>query len=161
MRRNAAAFVLLALALAPAVTVAQDSVQAATPSVASVDSATFRRPVSPMGAFWRSFLLPGWGQAKLNRKLSGGIFIAFEGLTLGMALKTNHQLGYLQRTGDPSVEAKKQELEDWLTLLVFNHLMAGLEAYVSAHFWDFPGDLSFQAGPGGAGVSLSVPLPQP
>jgi len=113
-----------------------------------------------MGAFWRSFLLPGWGQAKLNRKLTGGIFIAFEGLTLGMALKTNHQLGYLKRTGDAAVDAKKQELEDWLTLLVFNHLMSGLEAYVSAHLWDFPGDLSFQAVPGGGGITVSVPLPR-
>jgi len=158
--RCLAGVLLVSVAVCPGVTAAQDTAAAVVPAPQTVDSAAMRRPVSPMGAFWRSFLLPGWGQAKLNRKLTGGIFIAFEGLTLGMALKTNHQLGYLKRTGDAAVDAKKQELEDWLTLLVFNHLMSGLEAYVSAHLWDFPGDLSFQAVPGGGGITVSVPLPR-
>ena len=43
-------------------------------------------------------------------------------------------------------------------LLVFNHLFAGLEAYVSAHLADFPGDLRFQAVPGGVGGTVSVPF---
>ena len=33
----------------------------------------------------------------------------------------------------------------------FNHVFAGLEAYVSAHLADFPGDLQLQATPGGVG----------
>ena len=47
----------------------------------------------------------------------------------------------------------------WLVLLAFNHLFAGLEAYVAAHLADFPGDLRFEAVPGGVGASLSFPLP--
>ena len=38
-----------------------------------------------------------------------------------------------------------------LVLLAFNHLFAGLEAYVSGHLSDCPGDLTLQAVPGGAG----------
>ena len=43
-------------------------------------------------------------------------------------------------------------------LLAFNHVFAGLEAYVGAHLADFPGDLQIRAIPGGVGASVSVPL---
>ena len=117
-----------------------------------------RSYISPLGAFWRSFLLPGWGQARLNRKLTGGIFIAWEGLTLGMSLKTRQELRYLRRNNSSRGDAKRQEHEDWLVLLGFNHLFSGLEAYVSAHLDDFPGDLQIQAVPGGFGASVSLPI---
>jgi hypothetical protein len=110
-----------------------------------------------MGAFFRSLLIPGWGQAKLNRKLTGGIFVAWEGVTLGMTLKTSHELNYLRRTGSGRVSVKEQEKEDWIVLLAFNHLLSALEAYVSAHLWDFPDDLELRAVPGGVGGQLSLP----
>ncbi len=131
------------------------------PPAAQQDTTGPKRPVSPMGAFFRSLLVPGWGQAKLDRKLTGGIFILWEGVTLGMSIKASHELGYLERTNSSRVESKKQELEDWLTLLVFNHLFAGLEAYVSAHLWDFPGDIKLRALPDGIGGHVSIPLPRP
>ena len=124
---------------------------------APLDSATFR-PISPINAFWRSFLLPGWGQARLNRKLTGGLFIAWEGVTLGMSLKTRHELAYLRRTNSGRADDKRREHEDWIVLLAFNHLFAGLEAYVGAHLADFPGDLNIQAVPGGVGASVSLPI---
>ncbi len=102
-------------------------------------------------------LIPGWGQAKLGRKLTGGIFVAWRGVTLGMTLKTSHELSYLERTGSGRVAAKRSEREDWLILLAFNHLMSGLEAYVSAHLWDFPQDLSVRAVPGGLVGQVSLP----
>jgi hypothetical protein len=119
---------------------------------------TLVRPISPMGAFWRSFLIPGWGQARLDRKLTGGIFVAWEGVTLGMSLKTRHELAYLRRNDSERAEDKRREHEDWIVLLVFNHLFAGLEAYVSAHLADFPDDLRFQAVPGGVAATISVPF---
>jgi hypothetical protein len=121
------------------------------------DSAGFVR-ISPINAFWRSFLLPGWGQARLNRKLTGGIFVAWEGVTLGMSLKTRHELAYLRRTRSARGDNKRREHEDWIVLLAFNHLFAGLEAYVGAHLTDFPGDLKIRAVPGGLGASVSVPI---
>ena len=117
-----------------------------------------RQYISPMNAFWRSFLIPGWGQARLNRKLTGGLFLAWEGVTLGMSLKTRRELEYLRRTGSARGDSKRQEHEDWLVLLGFNHLLAGLEAYVSAHLADFPGDLRIEAVPGGMGAAVSVPI---
>ena len=137
---------------------AQDSVAVDAAAAGPQATDSVFRPVSPMGAFWRSFLLPGWGQARLNRKLTGGIFVAWEGVTLGMSLKTRHELAYLRRTNSARAETKRREHEDWIVLLVFNHLFAGLEAYVSAHLADFPGDLRLQAVPGGVGGTVSVPF---
>jgi len=127
---------------------------------ATTDSLT-RRYISPSAALWRSLLLPGWGQARLNRKLTAGLFIAWEGVTLGMSLKTLHELEYLRRTNSARADDKRQEHEDWVVLLGFNHVLAGLEAYISAHLADFPGDLHLEAVPGGAGAAVSVPLRLP
>jgi hypothetical protein len=124
--------------------------------VKTVDSLALR--TSPMNALWRSFLLPGWGQAKLGRKLTAGIFIAWEGATLGMSVKTRQELAYLRRTNSARAEDKRREHEDWVVLLAFNHVLAGLEAYVSGHLVDFPGDLKLQAMPGGFGASMTVPI---
>ena len=87
-----------------------------------------------------------------------GIFVAWEGVTLGMTLKTRSELDYLRRTGSGRADSKRQEHEDWLVLLVFNHLFAGLDAYVAAHLADFPGDLRLEALPEGVGAGVSVPL---
>jgi hypothetical protein len=103
-------------------------------------------------------LLPGWGQSRLNRKLAAGIFVAWEGVTLGMTLKTRSELRYLRRGQSTRADDKRQEHEDWIVLLAFNHLFAGLEAYVAAHLADFPGDLRFQAVPGGVGAAVSLPF---
>ena len=153
--------VLLTAGTAPPVLVAQDTTAAAAPEPdvgpEPRDSVRFT-PIGPVGALWRSFLLPGWGQARLNRKLTGGLFIAWEGVTLGMSLKTRHELDYLRRTGSRRADSKRQEHEDWLVLLAFNHVFAALEAYVGAHLADFPGDLRIRAMPGGVGASMTVPL---
>ena len=154
------AVLLFVAGAAPLPLLAQDTTPAAPAAPHAgpqpQDSAVFR-PISPVGALWRSFLLPGWGQARLNRKLTGGIFIAWEGVTLGMTLKTRHELDYLRRTGSERADGKRQEHEDWLVLLAFNHVFAALEAYVGAHLADFPGDLRLRAVPGGVGASLSMP----
>jgi hypothetical protein len=135
-----------------------DSVPVAAPTPAPAPD-SLRPPATPMGAMFRSFLLPGWGQAIYGRKVTAGVMIGFEGLAVGMALKSQAELDYIERTGSGRADAKRQERQDWLALVVFNHLMSGLEAYVSSHLWDFPGDLELRALPGGAmGATLSLPL---
>ncbi len=128
------------------------------PTRATDSVPTMRPPISPMGAFWRSLLVPGWGQARLGRRTAAAFFIAAEGVTLGMTLTTSSQLNYLEATNSGSVESKSQQREDWLVLLGLNHLLAAMEAYVSAHLWDFPGDLSIQSTPNGMAGALSVPV---
>jgi hypothetical protein len=151
---------LLSLTSARLVGQAQPRPAPPAPVPARTDSLT-RRYISPSGALWRSLLLPGWGQARLNRKLTAGLFIAWEGVTLGMSLKTLQELEYLRRTNSARADAKRQEHEDWVVLLGFNHVLAGLEAYISAHLADFPGDLHLEAVPGGAGAGVSLPVRLP
>ena len=132
-----------------------------TPPVALPRDTTIRytrSPVSPMGALWRSLLIPGWGQARLNRRLTGALFVAWEGVTLGMSLKVSRELTYLRRTGSLRVRSKQKEREDWLVLLCFNHLFSAIEAYVSSHLWDFPGDLEVRPMPGGIGGGVRLPV---
>jgi hypothetical protein len=137
------------------------------PSVgeAQVDSAPayLAAPVSPMSAFFRSLTVPGWGQAKLDRRLTGGIFIAFEGIALGMAVKADRELAYIKARGDSAeaIDNKRQEREDWITLIVFNHLFAALDAFVGSHLYDFPDDVKLRAAPSGYGAAISVPFRLP
>ncbi len=129
--------------------------------VAAGEGQYAKAPASPMGALWRSLLIPGWGQAKSNRKLTGALFVMWEGVTLGMSIKTSHELSYLRRTGSASVRSKEKERQDWLVLLAFNHLFSAIEAYVSAHLWDFPEDLEIRATPipgGGTGAGIRLPF---
>ncbi len=127
-------------------------------AVGAADSVDRKPPVGPGGALWRSLLIPGWGQAKLGRGIAAGIFIAVEGVSLGMVLKTNSELQYTSATDSTAVSNKTQEREDWIVIMAVNHLIAGLEAYVSAHLWDFPGDLALKPVRGG-GVAASVTFP--
>ena len=55
------------------------------------------------------------------------------------------------------VDARRTQVEDWIAVLIFNHLFAGAEAFVSAHLQDFPTDLRVRAFPGGVGVSFPLP----
>lgn len=122
------------------------------------DSVRPRPPISPTGAFLRSLVLPGWGQSRLNRNLTGGLFIAFEAVAAAMVWKSQWQLEFA-RTRNLYVRSHTQEREDWIVLLLFNHLMAAAEAYVSAHLYDFPAALNWRVLSGGrAGVGVTVPL---
>jgi hypothetical protein len=113
--------------------------------------------VRPLGAFWRSLAVPGWGQAATGRHTTGAIFVAWEGVTAMMTLKAQQEANYMKQIGSANLQAKRQEVQDWLVLWVFNHLFSGAEAYVSAHLQDFPADLKIRAFPGGIGVSLTLP----
>jgi hypothetical protein len=115
--------------------------------------------IKPIGAFWRSLLLPGWGQAKTGRPVTGAVFATWEGVAAMMTLKAQSELHYLRQSGSDNVAPKRQQVQDWLVLWIFNHLFAGAEAFVSAHLQDFPKDLKLQAVPGGIGLSLPVPRP--
>jgi len=165
---------VLLLALAAAPLAAQNPPAAAPPARAAAPDTTQRDtaaqqpvrgdsvrpvpPVTPGGAFFRSLLIPGWGQARLGRNVTGGIFLLWEGVCEAMVWKTVWQLNYARERGK-FVASHTQEREDWIVLLVFNHLLAGAEAYVSAHLYDFPAALKLQALPGGrTGVGVSVPL---
>ena len=137
---------------------AQDTSRVVAPGARIVAVDTAHR-IGPGGAFWRSLLLPGWGQAATGRHLSGALFTTWEGVTAMMTLKAGREARYMSRIGATGLKLKRQEVQDWTVLWVFNHLFSGAEAYVAAHLQDFPKDLKIRAVPGGIGVSLPLPRP--
>ena len=60
------------------------------------------------------------------------------------------------RFGDADVHTRAAHVEDWIALLVANHLFAGADAYVAANLWDVPARLGLRMLPHGAVVSASL-----
>ena len=50
------------------------------------------------------------------------------------------------------VRARRTHVEDWIALLLFNHLFAAADAFVAAHLWDLPARVSVR--PSGDGVAV-------
>lgn len=151
-------YFLLALLLAAAMPTPGPA-QTGIARPARAPSDTLRHRPAPLGYFFRSLAVPGWGQASLDRKLTGGLFIAFEGLAISMAMKSATELRYLNQTDSATAAFRRGERQDWIVLIVFNHLFSALEAYVSAHLLDFPRDLHLRVLPGrrpGFGVTIGV-----
>jgi len=143
---------VIALSISPTVRLSgQDTV----PIILPAD--TMHHGVRPMGAFLRSFILPGWGQAATDRPMTGAAFVAWEGITAMMTLKAQQEANYFKSINSANLRLKRQEVQDWLVLWIFNHLFSGAEAYVSAHLRDFPPDLKIRAFPGG-GIGVTIPL---
>lgn len=149
------------VATAPAVPVPAPDTTKSAPSAPRPDSLVRRPHVSPLGALWRSFLIPGWGQARLGRNVTAAVFVTTEGICLGMTLKAEQERKWLRAMNDPRGESKAKEAQDWLVLLVFNHLISGLEAFAAAHLANFPGDLGLEVAPSPSGLHAEVTLPLP
>lgn len=155
----------------PADTVRADTVRADTavaaapaPPVGVTRDTVGRPPISPRSAFLRSLFVPGLGQAALDRGTAGGIFVSLEALSILMAIKTKRDLGVARRLEADSVffeirndtavfidspvagrvRARKQQFEDWIALIIFNHLFAAADAFVAAQLWDVPARVSVQ-----------------
>jgi len=54
------------------------------------------------------------------------------------------------------VRARRTHYEDWIAVIVFNHLIAGADAYVAANLWDFEGNVSVAATPRSMGIVTSL-----
>ncbi len=156
----AAALVLVALFSNPRLA-AQSPPPAAPPPIDTLNP--LARPVKPLKSFFMSLAVPGWGQARMDRKLTGAIFVSLEGLSLGMTVKTIRELKYLSRVEADSarIDGKRSQRQDWLIFLGFNHLFSGLESFVSSQLHEFPTDLRFRvtAVPGGGfAAQASIPF---
>ena len=54
------------------------------------------------------------------------------------------------------VNARRSQFEDWVTLIVFNHLFAGADAFVASLLWDVPARVGFRPAPAGWGLGINV-----
>jgi len=175
-------FLFLCLVIAPAGDLdAQEPVPAVTPTADTVtvppgdtvpisasvqpvgaDSAGVSPPVSPMGAFFRSLVLPGWGQVSVDQPGRGAFYFAMEAGSLWMLLKTNAKLNAAKRANPPDddlVGLREDQFEDWATLAAFWALFAGVDAWVSAQLWDWTGEVVPPPdGSAGAAFRYSIPV---
>ena len=118
-------------------------------------------PVSAMGAFWRSLLIPGWGQASVDRPTRGAFYFAGEAGIVWMVFKTNAKLQSAKRglpVDEDLVSSRENQLEDWLILAGFWALFAGVDAWVSTKMWGFETEVRPPAS-GGTGVELRTSVP--
>jgi hypothetical protein len=149
------------LALSVERVAAQDPPPASPPTKAVADTNQLKiTGLKTMPAFFMSLLVPGWAQARLDRKLTAGLFVMFEGISIGMTMKTIRELKYLERTAADTalLRSKRSQREDWLFLWGFNHLFSGLEAFVSSELHTFPTDVHLRAIPQGVAVEARVPI---
>ena len=152
------------IAVSPGVQAVVADSAAVSSSVQAIgaDTAGVSPPVSPMGAFFRSLVLPGWGQVAVDQPGRGAFYFAMEAGSLWMLVKTNTKLK-AAKAADPLnqdlVESREEQVEDWATLAVFWALFAGVDAWVSAQLWDFTGEVVPPPdGSPGAAFRYSIPV---
>ena len=184
VRRALALIILTAgLALMPAALGAQraDSARVA-PRASSADTTAarvVRPPLSPRRAFLYSLLVPGYGQSVLRRPAAGAIFVLTESIAIAMLRESRADLAEaraLKRdslvvigvdpTGQPItqrnsfdqelIDVRRGHVEDWVAFLFANHLFAAADAYVAAHLWDLPTQISVRPGAGGTVVGARL-----
>jgi hypothetical protein len=138
------------------------------PRVDTVVAAVPKPPLSPRRAFLYSLVLPGYAQTVLGRPTAGALFVLSESIAIVMLRESNAELRDARRfqtdsllvlgrdpTGtlvtSPSsysqeiVNIRRGHREDWVAFLLANHLFAGADAYVAAHLWDLPSQVSLRA----------------
>ena len=54
------------------------------------------------------------------------------------------------------VRARRTHYEDWIAAIIFNHLIAGADAYVAANLWDFRTSVSATASPRSTAIIATV-----
>jgi hypothetical protein len=155
--RTAGLVALLLTAHPPSRLTAQSPDTTRAPALAAVARPDSAKLIKPVAALWRSLLLPGWGQARTGRTVTGAAFVIWEGVVVMMTVRAVQEKHYLEESGSANLPSKRQQIQDWVVLWGFNHLFAGAEAFVSAHLLDFPKELKLRAVPGGVGVSLPLP----
>jgi Family of unknown function (DUF5683) len=136
-------------------------------------------PLSPRRAFLYSVVLPGYGQTVLGRPTAAALFVLGESIGIVMLRESNAELrdarqlqtdsllvlgrdqtGTLVTTpssySQEIVNVRRGHREDWIFFLLGNHLFAGADAYVAAHLWDLPSQVSLRATDQGTVVSARI-----
>lgn len=92
-----------------------------------------------MGAFFRSVLVPGWGQLAADRPVRAAFYFTAQAATVFMVLRTQSRID--DAMSEELKDARREQREDWLVLAGFWALASGIDAWVSAHMWGFEGEV--------------------
>ena len=165
-----AAVLLLGDALDPSSLRAQDpppppAVADSVPAAATPTADTTGRPppISPLGAFGRSLILPGWGQLEVGRPSRGAFYFAAESVFLFMVFKSDARLSAAKEElplNEERISNRSGQRENWIVLAGFIAFLSGLDAWVSTQFWDFEPSIGPPAdGSVGIAVGFKVDFP--
>jgi hypothetical protein len=138
-------------------------------------------PLSPRKAFVSSLLVPGYAQSLFGRGRTGTLLVAFESVALVMIRESSSGLrearrnladsvivSFVDANGNPMVRwertpfsralvrARQEQVEDWIAVLVGNHLFSAIDAYVAAHLWDVPLEVGVRSSQGTRGLALRL-----
>jgi hypothetical protein len=136
-------------------------------------------PLSPRRAFLYSLLLPGYAQSVLGRPTAGAIFVLSESIALAMLRESKADLAEARalRTDtlvvvafdangapikapspytDQLINVRRGHVEDWVAFIVANHIFAAADAYVGAHLWDLPSQISLRRTPEGTALGARL-----
>ncbi len=155
-------------------------VAARAPKLDTVTRTAPQPPLSPRRAFLYSLLAPGYAQSRLGRPTAGAIFVLTESIAIAMLRESAADLrearlfrrdtlefiGNDPLTGSPVlhrnayndelISIRRGHVEDWVAFLIANHLFAGADAYVAAHLWDLPSQISISQTPAGTLVAARI-----
>jgi hypothetical protein len=138
-------------------------------------------PLSPRRAFTYSLFLPGYAQSVLGRGRAGTLLVAFESAALIMVrisaadvrearrnVVDSVPVSFVDANGNPLVRyertafsrdlirSRRAHFEDWVAVLMANHLFSALDAYVAALLWDLPAEVSVRGSTRATEVALRV-----
>lgn len=138
-------------------------------------------PIAPRRAFLYSLALPGYAQSILGRSKAGTLQVAFEAASLVMIRQSAADVREARRNVadsipvsyvDPNgslvtryarttfpaslIRSRRAHLEDWIAVLLANHLFAAADAYVAALLWDLPSEVAVHATPRAVGFVLRL-----
>jgi hypothetical protein len=155
-----------------------DSLRVSALPAVSAAADSLRPPISPRRAFLYGFLAPGYAQSVLGRHKAASAFLLVEAISLAMIRESAADLHEARRFendslvisygtngipikvpgrfGNNEVRTRRAHVEDWIALLVANHLFAGADGFVAANLWDVKPKLAFRATPHGASISASI-----
>ena len=111
-----------------------------TAAVPDTLTAEQRPPITPLGAFGRSLILPGWGQFEVGQPSRGAFYFAAEAVFLFMVFKSDARLSAAKDEvpqNEERISNRSGQRENWLVLAGFVAFLSGLDAWVSTQFWDF------------------------
>lgn len=112
---------------------------------------------APMSAFFRSVLIPGWGQLAADQPVRAVFYFVAQSATVFMVIRTQRRID--DATSEGLKESRRNQREDWLVLAGFWALASGIDAWVSAHMWGFEGEVVPPPdGAPGVAVQYRVPL---
>lgn len=177
-----ATYLLCAIGLGGSIAHAQQRVDTARVVVDTSGPRPERQPpLSPRRAFLYSLAVPGYSQSVLGRHRAGTLQLAFEAAAFIMirqsaadvrearrAVADSVPVSFVNAAGLPDIRyertvfpsslirSRESHLEDWIAVLLANHLFSAADAYVAALLWDLPAEVALRATPRAAGLAFRV-----